>query len=158
MAEGVDKEHLEMEQPPTPNAASVLKPPSKPTSKPTQKRKLPTPKELISHYESQGMDSQEASIKVIEDLQKALFGVISSGRGKKDKIFVETSRKVDAVNNRLTILAMKLDSKPDYAQTFAIGLASGAALKGIGVVLPHLLGPLAQIWNSVTNATKYSPQ
>ncbi|XP_061365799.1 uncharacterized protein LOC133309078 [Gastrolobium bilobum] len=125
---------------------------------PTQKKKLPTPKELVSHYESQGMDSQEASIKVIEDLQKALVGVISSGRGKKDKLLSESSRKMDAVNNRITILDMKLDSKPGYAETFAIGLASGAALRGIGAIMPHILAPLAQIWNSVTTATKSSPQ
>ena len=144
-----------MEQPPIPNASSVSKPPP---SKPTQKRRLPSPKELISHYESQGMDSQEASIKVIEDLQKALFGVISSGRGKKDKLLAESSRKMDAVNSRLTVLDMKLDSKPGYVETFAIGLASGAALRGIGAIVPHILGPLAQIWNSVTTATKSSPQ
>ncbi|XP_027333258.1 uncharacterized protein LOC113848077 [Abrus precatorius] len=129
-----------------------------PVPKPSQKRKLPTAKELISHYESQGMDSQEASMKVIEDLQKALFGVISSGRGKKDKLLTESSRKVDAVNNRLTVLDMKLDSKPGYVETFAIGLVSGATLKGIGALVPHILSPVAQIWNSVSAATKSSPQ
>ncbi|KAJ1386167.1 hypothetical protein SESBI_41085 [Sesbania bispinosa] len=140
-----------MEQPKTPSI-----PETRP--KPSLKKKLPTPKELVSHYESQGMDPQEASMKVIEDLQKALFGVISSGRGKKDKLLSESSRKMDAVNNRLTVLDMKLDSKPGYAETFAIGLASGAALKGIGAIMPHILAPLAQIWNSVNTATKSSPQ
>ncbi|KAK7318682.1 hypothetical protein RJT34_03387 [Clitoria ternatea] len=139
-----------------PNFAPVSDGGSKPNAAP--KRKLPTPKELISHYESQGMDSEEASMKVIEDLQKALFGVISSGRGKKDKVLVEASRKVDAVNNRLTVLDMKLDSKPGYVETFAIGLASGAALKGIGAIVPHILAPIAHIWNSVSSATKSSPQ
>ncbi|OIW00377.1 hypothetical protein TanjilG_05727 [Lupinus angustifolius] len=155
-----------MNKPPPPNASSVLNAASilnatskpAPTLSPTQKRKLATPKELIAHYESQGMETQEASIKVIEDLQKALFGVITSGRAKKDKQFVETNRKVDSVNNRLTILAMKLDSKPGYAETFAIGLASGAALKGFGAIVPHILRPLAQIWSSVTSATNASPQ
>ncbi|KAJ1405350.1 hypothetical protein SESBI_25899 [Sesbania bispinosa] len=110
-----------MEQPKTPTI-----PETRP--KPSLKKKLPTPKELVSHYESQGMDPQEASMKVIEDLQKALFGVISSGRGKKDKLLSESSRKMDAVNNRLTVLDMKLDSKPGYAETFAIGLASDLEL------------------------------
>ncbi|TKY60217.1 hypothetical protein E2542_SST17312 [Spatholobus suberectus] len=126
--------------------------------KPSKKMKLPTAKELISHYESQGMDSQEASMKVIEDLQKALFTVVSSGRGKQDKLLTESSRKVDAISNRLTVLDMKLDSKPGYVETFAIGLASGAALKGIGALVPHIIAPLAQIWNSVSTATKSSPQ
>ncbi|XP_057417481.1 uncharacterized protein LOC130711766 [Lotus japonicus] len=133
--------------------------PSKPgiKAKPNIK-KLPSPRELISHYESQGMETEEASLKVIEDLQKALFGVISSGRGKKDKLLSDSSRKMDAVNSRLAILDMKLDSKPGYVETFAIGVASGAALKGIGAVLPHIIGPLSQIWNSVTIASKSSPQ
>ncbi|KAK7399622.1 hypothetical protein VNO78_10808 [Psophocarpus tetragonolobus] len=126
--------------------------------KPSKKVKLPTAKELISHYESQGMDSQDASMKVIEDLQKALFSVISSGKGKHDKLLTESSRKVDAISNRVTVLDMKLDSKPGYVETFAIGLASGAALKGIGALVPHILAPLAQIWNSVSTATRSSPQ
>src|SRR5574337_1068296 len=94
------------------------------TSSGTRRRKPPSPQELISHYESQGLTSHDASIKVIEDLQNALFRIISSGRGKKDKLLVETSRKIDATNNRLAILDLKLDSKPGYAETFALGLAS----------------------------------
>ncbi|XP_057419227.1 uncharacterized protein LOC130713480 [Lotus japonicus] len=82
---------------------------------PSIKKRLSSPRELISHYESQGMETEEASLKVIEDLQKALFGVIFSGRGKKDKLLTDSSTKMDAVNNRLNILDMKLDSKPVYA-------------------------------------------
>ncbi|RYR44143.1 hypothetical protein Ahy_A08g040527 isoform B [Arachis hypogaea] len=104
------------------------------------------------------MDAQEASIKVIEDLQRALFGVISSGRGKKDKLLIDSSRKMDAVNGRLAVLDMKLDSKPGYVETFAIGVASAATLRGIGAIMPHIIAPLAQIWNSVTTATKSTPQ
>lgn len=122
-----------------------------------QRRKLPTPRELVSHYESQGLDSQEASFKVIEDLQNALFRVISSGRGRKDKFMAETSRKIDATNSRLAVLDMKVDSKPGYGETFVIGIASGVAFKGIGSIMPHVLGALGQIWNSVRSATKSSP-
>ncbi|XP_015936870.1 uncharacterized protein LOC107462752 [Arachis duranensis] len=143
-----------MEKPPIPNAS----PSSKPAPKSNPKRKIPSPKELISHYESQGMDAQEASIKVIEDLQRALFGVISSGRGKKDKLLIDSSRKMDAVNGRLAVLDMKLDSKPGYVETFAIGVASAATLRGIGAIMPHIIAPIAQIWNSVTTATKSTPQ
>lgn len=145
---------VEMEESSNPNVPTI--PEIK--FKPNQKRKIPSPKQLISHYESQGMDSQEASLKVIEDLQKALFGIISSSKGKKDRIMNESSRKMDSVNNRLTILDMKLDTKPGYVETFAIGLASGVALKGIGAVIPHIFSPIVQIWNSVTTATKSTPQ
>jgi hypothetical protein len=62
--------------------------------KSNQKKKIPSPKEFISYYESQGMDSQEASLNVIEDLQKALVGIISSGKGKKVRVFNESSRKM----------------------------------------------------------------
>ncbi|KAG6581756.1 hypothetical protein SDJN03_21758, partial [Cucurbita argyrosperma subsp. sororia] len=113
-----------------------------------QRRKLPSPQELVSHYESQGLTSHDASIKVIEDLQNALVRIISSGRGKKDKLLVDTSRKIDATNTRLAILDLKLDSKPGYAQTFALGLASGSVLNGIGAVMPHVFGALANIWSS----------
>ncbi|KAG5133791.1 hypothetical protein JHK82_024979 [Glycine max] len=87
-----------------------------------------------------------------------LFGVISFGKGKHDKLLTESSRKIDAIRNRLTVLDMKLDSKPSYVETFAIGLALGATLKGIGAIAPHIIASLFQIWNSVSTATKSSPQ
>ncbi|ONI15074.1 hypothetical protein PRUPE_3G024300 [Prunus persica] len=137
--------------PQNPNTSSST---AKPKTPNTQKKKLPTPQELISHYESQGLDTQEASLKVIGDLQAALFRVITSGRGRKDKLLAETSRKIDSTNNSLAILNMKIDSKPGYGEAFGIGVASGVTLKGIETVLPHVLGGFGQIWNTVRNATK----
>ncbi|KAF5742698.1 hypothetical protein HS088_TW09G00750 [Tripterygium wilfordii] len=120
-----------------------------------QKTKLPTPRELVSHYESQGMGSREASMKVIDDLHNVLYRVISSNNvnSKKGKLMVETSRKIDVVNNRVAIVDAKLDSKPGYVDTFAIGVASGAALQGIGSVLPHVFQGLGQIWTAVRSVT-----
>ncbi|KAF5729620.1 hypothetical protein HS088_TW21G01787 [Tripterygium wilfordii] len=127
----------------------------KSSNKVPQKTKLPTPKELIAHYESQGMGSQEASMKVIDDLQNVLYRVISSNNvnSKKGKVMVETSRKIDVINNRVAIVDAKLDSKPGYVETLAIGLASGAALQGIGSVLPHVVQGLGQIWTAVRSVT-----
>lgn len=148
-----------MEQPLTPN--SKPQNPKTTTTESTdpnaQKRKLPTPQELISHYESQGLDTQEASLKVIGDLQTALFRVISSGRGRKDKLLAETSRKIDNTNKSLAILNMKLDSKPGYGESFAIGVASGLTLQGIGSVLPHVIKGFGDIWNSVRSVNKENP-
>lgn len=144
-----------MERLSTPNSL-----PQRPGTAPSQgneKMKVPSPQELISHYESKGLDSQEASMKVIEDLQAALFRVISSGRGRKDKLLAETSRKIDTTNSRLAILDMKVDSKPGYGQSFALGVASGLTLKGIGSVFPHVLGAISQIWSSARTVTKDSP-
>ncbi|GMN31521.1 hypothetical protein TIFTF001_003297 [Ficus carica] len=123
----------------------------------SQKRKLPSPEELISHYESQGLDSREASVKVIEDLQSALFRVISSGRARKDKLLVDASRKLDSANSRLAVLDAKLDSKPGYPETFAVGLASGLSLKALDSAFPHFVGALCNIWSSVSSLTKDSP-
>ncbi|KAM1010810.1 hypothetical protein ACFX13_046987 [Malus domestica] len=125
-----------------------------PTPQKPQKTKLPTAQELISHYESQGLDSQEASLKVIGDLQTALYRVISSGRGRKDRILAETSRKIDSTNNSLAILNMKVDSKPGFGEAFGIGVASGVTLKGIETVLPHVIRGFGEIWNTVRSATK----
>ncbi|PRQ51862.1 hypothetical protein RchiOBHm_Chr2g0149211 [Rosa chinensis] len=144
-----------MEQPLTPN--SNPQKPTKFTDPNALKKKLPTPQELISHYESQGLDTQEASLRVIGDLQTALFRVISSGRGRKDKLLAETSRKVDNTNNSLAILNMKLDSKPGYGESFAIGLASGLTFQGVQSVLPHVFKGFGDIWNSVRNVEKENP-
>lgn len=142
-----------MEQPATPNSV-----PQKDRDNNKAKRKIPTPQELISHYQNQGLDSQQASIKVIEDLQNVVMRVVSSNsKPKKDnKFLIDTSRKIDSLNTRLAVVDMKLDSKPGYLETFGIGIASGAALNGITSVLPHVFEGLSQIWSSVRTATKPS--
>ncbi|KAL4334498.1 hypothetical protein GQ457_07G032990 [Hibiscus cannabinus] len=144
-----------MEQPATPTA--VPRKLSDTATSTKAKRKIPTPQELISHYQTQGLDAQEASVKVIEDLQNVVMRVVSSNaKPKKDKFFIDASRKMDSVSNRLAVVDMKLDSKPGYLETFAIGVASGAAFNGISSVLPHVFEGISQIWSSVRTATKPS--
>ncbi|OVA19273.1 hypothetical protein BVC80_521g75 [Macleaya cordata] len=140
-----------MEQPATPNTP----PPSNQNGLPStnSKKKIPTPQELISHYESQGLEKNEASMKVIEDLQNVLYRVLSSRAGKKEKFMAKTSRMLDTANTRLAILELKLDSKPGYGETLAIGVAAGGIVEGAGSVLPHVFGAIGQIWNSVRNST-----
>jgi len=41
---------------------------------------------------------------------------------------------------------------------FGVWTVFGAALNGIGDVVPHILSPLAQIWNFVTTTTKSTLQ
>lgn len=93
-------------------------------------------------------------MKVIEDLQNVLVRVVSSGRGKKDKFMVESSRKLDSVNSRLAILELKVDSKPGYGQTLAIGVAAGGIVNGIGSIVPHVLGAIGEMWRAVRSSTK----
>ncbi|KAI3866942.1 hypothetical protein MKX03_021985 [Papaver bracteatum] len=141
-----------MEQPATPNSIS---PPTSsssttPATNEPKKRPIPTPEELISHYESKGLEKNEASMKVIEDLQNVIFRILSSKGSKKDKFMAKSSRMLDTVNTRLNILELKLDSKPNFGQTLGIGVVAG----GIGSVVPHVFGAVGQIWSSVTNSTK----
>ncbi|XP_010696124.2 uncharacterized protein LOC104908680 [Beta vulgaris subsp. vulgaris] len=147
-----------MEQPQFPNSSTSSQsmqssPPPSTTNNNKQKVKLPTPTELITHYESQGMNSHEASIKVIDDLQHMLFKVITSGRGKKDKFMGESSRKLDTANTRLAIIEMKLDSKPGYPQSLAIGVASAATFTAISAISPHLTAAISSLWTSVKGST-----
>ncbi|GAY61674.1 hypothetical protein WN943_023044 [Citrus x changshan-huyou] len=137
-----------MEKPPTPNSLPL--PNDKPKN--TQKKKVPSPQELISHYTTQGLDQEQASIKVIEDLQNVLFRIIASNnKNRKDKLMAEASKKIDVVNSRVAIVDMKLDSKPGFLETFGIGIASGAALNGIGSVWPLVVKGFGQIWRTATD-------
>ncbi|CAH1422545.1 unnamed protein product [Lactuca virosa] len=103
------------------------------------KKKLPTAKEMVAHYESQGMQPQEASLKVIDDLQNLLLRVVNTSK----------KNNMDAVNNRLLRLESKLDSKPGFPQTLAIGVLSGTVVH----VFPQVISSVAHIWNSVRSST-----
>ncbi|CAK9146125.1 unnamed protein product [Ilex paraguariensis] len=155
-----------MEKPATPNQSQISSASEERNGNTQKRKKLPNARELIAHYESQGMETQEASVKVIEDLQNVLFRVVTSNRGgknnggngnKKGNSMAEISRKLDVINVRLVNLEMKVDSKPGYPESLAIGVASGAVLRGIGGVLPHVAGAFGQIWNAVRSATKINP-
>ncbi|XP_008801412.2 uncharacterized protein LOC103715532 [Phoenix dactylifera] len=117
-------------------------------NKSKKKRQLPGPEEVLAHYEAQGLGSREASLQAIGELQSLLYKSVVSGRGgKKD---TDSVRKLDTLNARLAILEMKLDSKPGFLPSFAIGLASGAAL-------PPILSGLGAMWNAVKIAARSSP-
>ncbi|CAH9118730.1 unnamed protein product [Cuscuta europaea] len=115
-------------------------------------RKMKSPKEMVSHYEAQGMGTEEASLKVIDELQKVLFGMAVTSRDQGGAAGT-TSRKLDSINSRLIRLDMKLDSKPSYPQSLAIGVASGALVQ----LFPQLAGAAAGIWNSVRSVSKSNP-
>ncbi|VFQ65566.1 unnamed protein product [Cuscuta campestris] len=115
-------------------------------------RKLPSPKEMVAHYEAKGLGAEEASLKAIEDLQNLLFKMAVNS-GEKGSAAAATSRKLDSISSRLISLDMKLDSKPSHPQTLAIGVASGALVQ----LFPHFAGAVAGIWNSVRSVTKSNP-
>ncbi|XP_068638978.1 uncharacterized protein [Aristolochia californica] len=147
----MEKPAIPIAAPPTPSASPL--PGTKPTTE-VQSRNAPTAEEVIAHYEAQGVDSKEAPLKAIEDLQNVLIKVLGSGRGRKDKFMGDTMRKLDNVNTRLAILEMKMESKPGYGESVAIGVASGLAARGIGNVMPQVLGALGQMWDSVKSSTR----
>ncbi|XP_076899947.1 uncharacterized protein LOC143553948 [Bidens hawaiensis] len=98
--------------------------------------KLPSPKEMVAHYESKGMQPPEASLKVIDDLQNLLLRVVSA-------------KKTNDINSHLLRIESKLDSKPGYPQTLAIGVVSGAVFH----VWPRVAASVASVWNSVRSVT-----
>ncbi|GJW40645.1 SPIRAL1-like protein 1 [Tanacetum coccineum] len=98
-------------------------------------KKLPSAKEMVAHYESKGMDTQEASLKVIDDLQNLLLKVVVVNNNTKKK-----NSNSDEVLKRME---SKLDSKPGYPQSIAIGFLSG----GVAASVAH-------IWNSVRSSTR----
>lgn len=120
----------------------------------SKKPSPPTPEELVAHYEAQGLEPREASLRVIRELQTVLYRTVASGRGKKDRFMADTGRKLDNTNARLALVEMKLDAKPGYPESFAIGVCAGAALNGVGAAAPHVLGGLRKMWEAVSGATK----
>ncbi|CAN7098666.1 hypothetical protein HID58_021704 [Brassica napus] len=145
-----------MKQPTFPNAAAEETKSEQNQTAPKQKsKKFPTAAELISHYQKQGgLEPAEASVKVIEDLQNALVRVASSSKNasSKSKLLAD-GRKIDAISGRLAVVDAKLETKPGYVETFALGLASGAALNGISAVWPHVTRGIGQVWSAVKSGT-----
>lgn len=121
------------------------------TAKKKKSKKMPSPQELVAHYEKQGMATQEASLKVIGDLQGALFRMISANAntkrgGENSKSSPQViSAKLDAVHSRLVQLETKLDSKPSYPQALAVGVASASLWNGA-----------LELWNTVRRANSSS--
>ncbi|KAJ4915977.1 ribosomal protein-related [Raphanus sativus] len=146
-----------MKQPTLPNAAAEeTKPEQNQTGAKQKPKKFPTAAELISHYQKQGgLEPAEASVKVIEDLQNALVRVASSSKNassSKSKLLAD-ARKIDAISGRLAVVDAKLETKPGYVETFALGLASGAALNGVSAVWPHVARGIGQVWSAVRSGT-----
>ncbi|KAL0723671.1 hypothetical protein Bca4012_038270 [Brassica carinata] len=147
-----------MKQPTLPNAAAAAeetKSEQNQTGAKQKSKRFPTAAELISHYQKQGgLEPAEASVKVIEDLQNALVRVAFSSKNAsgKNKLLAD-ARKIDAISGRLAVVDAKLETKPGYVETFALGLASGAALNGISAVLPHVTRGIGQVWSAVKSGT-----
>ncbi|XP_051143793.1 uncharacterized protein LOC127260148 [Andrographis paniculata] len=109
-----------------------------------QRRRMPSPREMVSHYEKQGMETQEASLKVIQDLQGALFKLVTDSRKTNSQNTTKgapASTKLDTLHSRLLHIESKLDSKPSYPQALALGVASSG-----------IWNAACQIWDSVRRA------
>lgn len=108
----------------------------KPNSNEDKKRRRPpSAEEVLAHYEAQGLDTREASLKAIKELQLLLYRSVSSSAArpgaKKDD---DSTRKLDNVYTRLAILDMKLDSKPNFPQSLAIGVTAQAIFTGLSTI------------------------
>ncbi|KAL6585299.1 hypothetical protein OROMI_004588 [Orobanche minor] len=108
------------------------------------KNRMPSPREMVAHYENQGMDTQEASLKAIQDLQGALFKMVTAN--SRNKSSPDFSAKLDRIHAHLLNLEAKIDSKPSYPQAVAVGVASAG-----------IWNASLQLWNTVRQATSSSP-
>ncbi|KAL5825647.1 hypothetical protein ACOSQ3_021710 [Xanthoceras sorbifolium] len=81
---------------------------------------------------------------------KVVAVLIETGAPRGKGIY---THKAAVTVDTLAIVDMKLDIKPGYGETLVLGVASGAALNGIGCVRPHVLKGLGQIWSAVRTAT-----
>ncbi|XP_020580567.1 uncharacterized protein LOC110024759 [Phalaenopsis equestris] len=120
------------------------------TKRDQNKRQPPSPEEILTFYESQGLDHRAASLKAIEDLQSALLRGAAASRRNRLAPSGDLQRKVDNINTSLAILQMKLDSKPGFPESLAIGLASGALIHGLSATVRAL----SEAWRSVASVTK----
>uniref|UniRef100_A0A803LM87 Uncharacterized protein n=1 Tax=Chenopodium quinoa TaxID=63459 RepID=A0A803LM87_CHEQI len=68
----------------------------------------------------------------------------------------EASRKLDTANTRLAIIEMKLDSKPGYPESVAIGVTSTVAFRDVAAVWPQLVFAASSLWNSTTGEAELS--
>ncbi|PKA57886.1 hypothetical protein AXF42_Ash012425 [Apostasia shenzhenica] len=137
----------------SPNATAAGE--SKQENKNGRRTRPPTPEEVLAYYQSQGLDAQSASLKAIADLQTLLLR--GGARGGSAASRRDFQRKLDNINTRVAILDMKLDSKPGYPESLAIGLAAGGFLHGLSAALPPALRALADAWRSVTSAATSHP-
>ncbi|XP_074562710.1 uncharacterized protein LOC141819271 [Curcuma longa] len=109
--------------PPLPSAAVD----SSATASKKKRRAPPGPAEVLAHYESQGLSPREASLRAVGELQELLYNV----------------------NTRLAVLEMKLDAKPGFPESLAIGVVASAFASSV----PHVLSGLRSIWDSVRSAS-----
>ncbi|KAK8967552.1 hypothetical protein KSP40_PGU011961 [Platanthera guangdongensis] len=148
-----------MEQPKNPTASPPPPPPHYVAAGDTKtsktRRQPPSPEEMIAFYESKGLDRQAASLKAIEDLQSLLLRGADASRRDRLPPSGDLQRKLDNAIARLAILDMKLDSKPGYPESLAIGVASGALLGGLSAALPSALRALGDTWRFVASAANH---
>ncbi|KAG0470409.1 hypothetical protein HPP92_017109 [Vanilla planifolia] len=144
-----------MDQPKvTPSSPAPPSPSIDANKKPKKNRRQPpSPEEVLSFYESKCLDPRAASLMAIGDLQSLVLRSSTSPRQDRLAASEELSRKLANLNSRLIVLDMKLNTKPAFPESFAIGIASGAVLNG----LPYAFRALSHAWGSVASITASRP-
>eukprot|EP00252_Welwitschia_mirabilis_P003687 TRINITY_DN13741_c0_g1_i1.p1 TRINITY_DN13741_c0_g1~~TRINITY_DN13741_c0_g1_i1.p1 ORF type:complete len:150 (-),score=26.67 TRINITY_DN13741_c0_g1_i1:364-813(-) len=112
------------------------------------KPKKPDPAELIKMYEERGLNTTEASHKAISDLQSFASELLA--RLKDESSRPRSSARDKQINNRLSVLEMKIDSKPSMPQSLAIGVTASAIVSAA----PSVFNALASTWSSISNSLK----
>lgn len=133
-----------------PASASASAPASTST---TNKSKKPNPEELLALYEAKGLNPTEASHQAIHDLQSVISNLLYSRARSSDRSSQQFSSQLDPISTRLSLLEMKVDTKPGMAQTLALGVSAGAIVQAT----PHVFRAVSSIWSNFRNSIKGNP-
>jgi hypothetical protein len=124
---------------------------------PLQKKSKKTePAELLALYEAKGLNPTEASHQAIHDLQGVISNLLYSRArsSERDRSSQQGfSSKIDYISTRVSLLEMKVDSKPGMAQTLALGVSASALVQAT----PHVFRAVCNIWSSFRNSSKGNP-
>lgn len=130
---------------------------SAPASTSTTKRsRRPDPAELLAVYEAKGLNPTEASHQAINDLQNVISNLLYSRARSSDRDQSSQqgiSSKIDYISTRLSLLEMKVDTKPGMAQTLVLGVSASALVQAT----PHFFRAACNIWSSFRNSMKGNP-
>ena len=122
----------------------------------TNKSKKPDPAELLALYEAKGLNPTEASHQAIHDLQSVISNLLYSRTRSSERSSQSQqgfSSQLNQISTRLSLLEIKVDTKPAMAQTLALGVSAGALVQAT----PHVFRVVSNIWSSLQNSIKGNP-
>ena len=122
----------------------------------TNKSKKPDPAELLALYEAKGLNPTEASHQEIHGLQSVISNLLYSRARSSERSSQSQqgfSSQLNQISTRLSLLEIKVDTKPGMAQTLILGVSAGALVHA----MPHVFRAVSNISSSFRNSIKGNP-